>query len=87
MKRRRIDWVKWGLGLYFVVFLIFLYAPLALMGVLSFQGLYGAITFPFRGPFSVIWWRSLFDASIPGSHASDIRAAIEQSLQVSQRHA
>jgi putative spermidine/putrescine transport system permease protein len=83
MKRRRIDWVKWGLAVYFVIFLIFLYAPLALMGVLSFQGFYGAITFPFRGPFSFIWWQSLFDSSIPGSHATDIRAAIEQSLEVS----
>ena len=26
--RRRIDWSKWGLGAYFVVFLVFLYAPM-----------------------------------------------------------
>jgi putative spermidine/putrescine transport system permease protein len=79
MKPRR-DWVKIGLGVYFVLFLIFLYAPMILMGVLSLQGFYGAITFPFRGPISLGWWRSLFDASVPGSHAGEIRAAGERSL-------
>ena len=81
--RRRIDWAKWGLGGYFALFLVFLYAPMILMGVLSFQGLYGAITFPFRGPFSIRWWESLFDADIPGSHASEIRVSGQQSLWVS----
>ncbi len=78
--KRRVDWAKWGLGVYFVIFLIFLYAPMALMGVLSFQGVFGGVTFPFRGPVSLDWWRSLFDASIPGSHAEDIRASGKQSL-------
>ncbi len=82
MKRRRVDWVKWGLGGYFVLFLIFLYAPMILMGVLSFQGKFGSITFPFRGPISTRWWQSLFDSSIPGSHATDIRAAAQGSLKI-----
>jgi putative spermidine/putrescine transport system permease protein len=82
-RRRRTDWAKWALGIYFVLFLIFLYAPMILMGVLSFQGIFGAITFPFRGPVSVRWWESLFDSSVPGSHADEIRAAGEQSLWIS----
>ena len=49
LKRRR-DWAKWGLSTYFVIFLVFLYAPMILMAVLSFQGYYGGVTFPFRGP-------------------------------------
>lgn len=81
--RRRLDWAKWGLGGYFVLFLIFLYAPLILMGVLSFQGDFGGITFPFQGPFSTQWWQSLWDAAIPGSHADEIRAAGTQSLKIS----
>jgi putative spermidine/putrescine transport system permease protein len=83
VKRRRFDWAKWGLGLYFVLFLIFLYAPMILMGVLSFQGDFGGITFPFRGPFSTQWWESLWNPDIPGSHADEIRAAGIQSLKIS----
>jgi putative spermidine/putrescine transport system permease protein len=81
--KRRIDWSKWGLGTYFVLFLIFLYAPMILMGILSFQGQLGSITWPFRGPLSLDWWKSLFDASIPGSHADEIRASGRISLWVS----
>ena len=47
---RRRDWAKWGLAVYFVLFLIFLYAPMILMAILSFQGYYGGVTFPFKGP-------------------------------------
>ena len=46
--RRRHDWAKWGLGAYFVLFLIFLYAPMILMAILSFQGYYGGVSFPFH---------------------------------------
>ena len=52
------DWAKWGLATYFVLFLIFLYAPMILMAILSFQGYYGGVTFPFKGPASIFWWRS-----------------------------
>jgi putative spermidine/putrescine transport system permease protein len=79
IKHRR-DWVKFSLATYFVIFLIFLYLPMILMAILSFQGPYGNLTFPFRGPFSLDWWRSLFDASIPGSIADDVRASGQQSL-------
>ena len=67
--------MKCGLAGYFVVFLLFLYVPMILMAILSFQGYYGALTFPFRGPFSGSWWKSLFDSSIPGSIANDDAAA------------
>jgi putative spermidine/putrescine transport system permease protein len=83
MTRRRIDWGKWGLGTYFVVFLIFLYAPMVLMAILSFQGAFGQLTFPFQGPVSLDWWRSLFDENVPGSHAADIRTAASNSLYIS----
>jgi putative spermidine/putrescine transport system permease protein len=81
--KRRIDWAKWGLGTYFVIFLIFLYAPMILMGILSFQGVFGSITWPFRGPISIEWWKSLWDENIPGSHAAEIRASGRVSLWVS----
>ena len=66
-----------------MLFLIFLYAPMILMGVLSFQGVFGSITWPFRGPVSIEWWKSLFDENIPGSHAAEIRASGKVSLLVS----
>ena len=46
------DWAKFGLGVYFVIFLLFLYLPMILMAILSFQGPNGQLTFPFRGPIS-----------------------------------
>ena len=58
--KQRRDWAKWGLAAYFVVFLIFLYAPMILMAILSFQGYYGGVTFPFKGPAGLDWWRSIF---------------------------
>jgi putative spermidine/putrescine transport system permease protein len=82
VKHRR-DWAKFGLATYFVVFLFFLYIPMILMAILSFQGPYGQLTFPFIGPFSLDWWRSLFDSSIPGSIADDVQAAGRQSLYLS----
>ena len=54
------DWAKWGLATYFVIFLIFLYAPMILMAILSFQGYQGGVTFPFSGPAGLDWWRSIF---------------------------
>lgn len=81
--RGRFDWAKFGLGTYFVIFLIFMYAPMILMGVLSFQGVFGSITWPFRGPVSIEWWKSLWDENIPGSHAAEIRESAKVSLWVS----
>jgi putative spermidine/putrescine transport system permease protein len=76
------DWAKWGLGTYFALFLVFLYGPMILMAVLSFQGYYGSITFPFKGPLSLNWWRSLLDSTVAGSptHAVDIHTAAKNSL-------
>ena len=82
LKKR--DWSKWGLGGYFSLFLIFLYGPMILMAVLSLQGYYGAITFPFKGPLSFNWWRSLWSAYVAGSptHAPDIHTAALHSLEL-----
>jgi putative spermidine/putrescine transport system permease protein len=81
--RPRRDWAKFGLAVYFVIFLFFLYVPMILMAILSFQGPFGQLTFPFQGPFSLDWWRSLFDADIPGSIADEVQASGRQSLWLS----
>jgi putative spermidine/putrescine transport system permease protein len=82
VKRRR-DWGKIGLGGYFVVFLFFLYIPMILMAILSFQGPTGQLTFPFRGPFSLDWWKTLFDANTFNTIADDVSASGRQSLWLS----
>jgi putative spermidine/putrescine transport system permease protein len=81
--RGKRDWAKIGLAAYFALFLLFIYTPMLLMGVLSFQGPFGAISWPFRGPFGFQWWESLFDSGVPGSHAREIRSAGLQSVWIS----
>lgn len=83
VRKVKRDWAKVWLGVYFAIFLVFIYAPMLLMGVLSFQGTYGAITFPFRGPLSGRWWRSIVDNSVPGSNADRIRESAFQSIWLS----
>jgi putative spermidine/putrescine transport system permease protein len=79
------DWAKWGLAAYFVAFLIFLYGPMIVMAILSLQGYFGSITFPFRGPLSSIWWQSLIHPTVAGAptHAADIHTAAKNSLFLS----
>jgi putative spermidine/putrescine transport system permease protein len=83
--KRRRDWAKWGLATYFVIFLIFLYAPMVLMAILSFQGYYGGVTFPFKGPAGFDWWRSIYQERVGNvfTNAGPIRSAGERSLYVS----
>jgi putative spermidine/putrescine transport system permease protein len=77
VKRGRV--AKWGLASYFVLFTAILYLPMILMAILSFQGERGLPYFPMKG-FSGHWWAALFDSSIPGSNAEEIRAATLSSL-------
>jgi putative spermidine/putrescine transport system permease protein len=79
VKQRR-DWVKIGLGGYFILFLIFLYIPMILMAILSFQGDRGQLTFPFRGPFSLDWWKTLFSSDVFNTISDDVSASGRQSL-------
>jgi putative spermidine/putrescine transport system permease protein len=79
------DWSKWILGAYFCVFLVFLYGPMIVMAILSFQGYYGGVTFPFKGPLSLLWWKSLVFDTVAGTptHASEIHTAAKNSLFLS----
>jgi putative spermidine/putrescine transport system permease protein len=72
-------WTKWALGIYFVIFLVFLYGPTFVMAILSFQGPQGRVTFPIVDA-SVDWWRSLWDTSVPLSKAVAIRQAAGRSF-------
>lgn len=49
----------WWLTAFFALFVIFLYGPTLTIGILSFQGPDGGLTFPMRG-VSVYWFKALF---------------------------
>lgn len=52
--------VRLALGLFFALFVLFLYGPLISVFVLAFQGPEGGLTFPMRG-FSTHWFGVLWD--------------------------
>jgi putative spermidine/putrescine transport system permease protein len=53
------------LATFFALFLVFLYGPTLTIGVLSFQGPGGGLTFPMRG-VSIHWFRDLFEQQAVG---------------------
>ncbi|MEO3415283.1 ABC transporter permease [Roseovarius sp. CAU 1744] len=53
------------LTVFFVLFLAFLYGPTVTIGILSFQGPGGGLTFPMRGT-SLHWFRDLFQQQAVG---------------------
>lgn len=65
----------WLLSLFFAAFVVFLYGPMVVIVVLSFQGPEGGLTFPIRG-FSLHWFRQLAE----GLGVVDIGAALQRSL-------
>jgi putative spermidine/putrescine transport system permease protein len=79
--KERGRWSRRALIAYFCIFLLFLYGPMIVMAVLSFQGPFGGISFPLRG-FGFDWWRSLVDQSVPFSTADDIRETAARSLRL-----
>ena len=65
----------WPLALVFALFVLFMYGPMAVIFVLSFQGPEGGLTFPMRG-VSLHWFRQLAE----GLGTVDIGAALRRSL-------
>nr|WP_316640565.1 ABC transporter permease [uncultured Roseateles sp.] len=65
----------WFLALFFAAFVLFLYGPMLVIVVLSFQGPEGGLTFPLRG-LSTHWFHKLAE----GLGVVDIGAALQRSL-------
>ena len=65
----------WPLALFFAAFVLFMYGPMLVIVVLSFQGPEGGLTFPLRG-LSVHWFQKL----AAGLGVVDIGAALRRSL-------
>jgi len=66
----RRPWTFYALGTLFVAYMVFLYGPMAVIYVLSFQGENGGVTFPMTG-FSLVWFADVFKpgqmANVPDS--------------------
>ncbi|WP_066253034.1 ABC transporter permease [Hydrogenophaga flava] len=67
----------WPLAAVFALFVLFMYGPMFVIFLLSFQGPEGGLTFPMRG-WSLHWFRQLAD----GLGTVDIGAAFTRSLML-----
>src|SRR4051812_47311083 len=65
----------WPLAFVFALFVLFMYGPMFVIVILSFQGPEGGLTFPMRG-FSLHWFGKLAE----GLGVVDIGAALRRSL-------
>ena len=81
-------WARIALGIPVVVVLGFIYVPMLLITLLSFQGPQGGATFPITDP-GTLWYRSLSDLSVITDHPDylgqavfDFRPSIVNSLKL-----
>jgi putative spermidine/putrescine transport system permease protein len=65
----------YALTAFFILFVVFLYGPTLTIGILSFQGPGGGLTFPMRG-VSMYWFYDLFEQQAVG----DIRGSFRRSI-------
>src|SRR6266446_4055128 len=76
-------WTFYALATLFGVFLLFLYGPMLVMYLLSFQGPNGGVTFPMVG-LSLVWFEDILKpgqmANIPVSFGRSIALAAIVSL-------
>lgn len=75
MARHKSEAGFWFLALFFALFVLFMYGPMLIIVVLSFQGPGGGLTFPLNG-LSLHWFHQLAQ----GLGVVDIGAALRRSL-------
>jgi len=69
------------LSAFFALFVLFLYGPTMTIGILSFQGEGGGLTFPMRG-VSMYWFYDLFEQQAVGDIWGSFRRSIVLGLMV-----
>ena len=69
------------LSAFFALFLLFLYGPTLTIGILSFQGPGGGLTFPMRG-VSLYWFYDLFEDQAVGDIWGSFRRSLILGLMV-----
>ena len=75
MKQGQRNPAFWLLALFFAAYVLFLYGPMLVIVILSFQGPEGGLTFPLRG-LSTHWFHKLAE----GLGTVDIASALKRSL-------
>ena len=71
----------YALAAFFVCFVLFLYGPILTIGILSFQGPNGGLTFPMNG-VSVHWFHNLFEQQAVGDFWGSFRRSFFLGLMV-----
>lgn len=71
----------YALAAFFALFVVFLYGPTVTIGILSFQGPQGGLTFPMRGT-SLHWFRDLFEQQAVGDIWGSFRRSLVLGLMV-----
>ncbi len=69
------------LAAFFALFVLFLYGPIVTIGILSFQGPEGGLTFPMRG-VSLHWFYDLFQQQAVGDIWGAFRRSFALGLMV-----
>ena len=69
------------LSAFFALFILFLYGPTITIGILSFQGEGGGLTFPMRG-ISLYWFYDLFEQQAVGDIWGSFRRSFALGLMV-----
>lgn len=69
------------LSAFFGLFVLFLYGPILTIGILSFQGPEGGLTFPMRG-LSLYWFYDLFEEQAVGNIWGSFRRSLALGLMV-----
>lgn len=69
------------LGAFFGLFVLFLYGPIITIGILSFQGPQGGLTFPMNG-VSLHWFRDLFEQQAVGDIWGSFRRSLALAFMV-----
>ena len=69
------------LAVFFALFVLFLYGPVLTIGVLSFQGPQGGLTFPMTG-VSLHWFRDLFQEQAVGDIWGSFRRSFALGMMV-----
>ena len=71
----------YALAAFFALFVVFLYGPILTIGILSFQGPQGGLTFPMNG-VSLHWFRDLFEEQAVGDIWGSFRRSFALGLMV-----
>src|SRR5215475_8202202 len=74
-------WTFYAFAALFTLFVLFLYGPMTVIYILSFQGPQGGMTFPMNG-VSLEWFDSLFEQKRVGDIAGSFVRSIELAVVV-----